>query len=185
MNRDIKFLLGLVPWGVTFALFFIGAKGYLPLWCGLGLAVLYVVVAVLKKFYKDPPKHVLHAYSDVFGMNAWFLVGWFFGELVPGSLATPLSVSISGDWVWLLRGAIYGGVVLFELGLIFSEPGGPVRVAGVSVSVMRRLSVYFLMATLAWLIICLEFLYLTDFLVLPLLFWGSDVLRYLIIRLFA
>ena len=69
MNRDIKFLLGLVPWVVTFVLWSVGLGGSLSIKVGFGLALLYVLIAVQQKFYNDPPKHMLHAYRDLFGMN--------------------------------------------------------------------------------------------------------------------
>lgn len=88
MSRDVKYLLGFVPWAVTFLLLLVGFSSYIAFFAGGILAILYGLGAIFKKFYKDPPKHYRSLDYLGLGVYNWFLLISFVANLESG---TPLA----------------------------------------------------------------------------------------------
>ena len=172
MSSDVKFLLGFVPWSVTFLLLLVGVSYGAALICGAILAALYVLVVVGNKFYKDPPKSMLGAYRDIFFLNGAFLFVFLLGL----------------DFFLRLKGSLLAHPIIFvfvaaSIGVFFTKKGF-IEISGKPATVVRKLSIYAVLVDL--LILVLLALSPLIFLFQMVIFmWTVILVRYAIIRFMA
>jgi len=140
MNRDIKYLLGFVPWAVTFLLLLVGVSQCISFVIGGVLAILYGVVVILKKFYKDPPKHYKAADCLGLGVYNWFLIIAFVSSLESGTSLAWFRIPFPKIIMPLL--------FLFLVVLSLCKPA-LVNIQSKTKKVNRRLSVYVSLGGLA------------------------------------